>query len=98
MPLELAHLLERAAGLRGVLQKQRTFDLVFPPPEAAAGGAGGDAATTVAVTAVTATAFLADPWPQLRCPSPLPTVISCDETEEGQSIHSSQQSQESNSI
>ena len=38
--------------------------------------------------------FLADPWPQLRCPSPLPTVISCDETEEGQSLHSSQQSQE----
>ena len=32
-------------------------------------------------------AFLADPWPQLRCPSPLPTVISCDETEE-QSQHS----------
>ena len=31
--------------------------------------------------------LLADPWPQLRCPSPLPTVISCDETEE-QSQHS----------
>ena len=31
--------------------------------------------------------LLADPWPQLRCPSPLPTLISCDETEE-QSQHS----------